>query len=73
MLIDDCIVTVMDFKTTEIHEIVTPNPDGTYSIFLNARDCREKNMESYLHALGHIMNDDFDKFDVQEIETEAHR
>ena len=55
-----------------IHEQVTQNHDGSYTIFLNSRDSREMNQFSYLHAMHHINNNDFEKHDVQLIEAEAH-
>ena len=55
-----------------IHEQVTQNHDGSYTIFLNARDSTAMNKMSYAHAMSHIHNNDFEKPDVQQIETEAH-
>lgn len=51
---------------------VTPNEDGTYSIFINANQSDEGIMRTYYHELSHILNDDFEKDDVQQIEAEAH-
>lgn len=56
-----------------IHEQVTQNHDGSYTIFLNSRDSLEMNRASYIHALNHIYNNDFEKHDVNEIEYEAHK
>ena len=56
-----------------IHEQVTQNHDGSYTIFLNARDSDGMNRFSYYHALSHIVNHDFEKADVQLIEVEAHK
>lgn len=56
-----------------IHEQVTQNHDGSYTIFLNARDSSEMNRASYDHALYHINNNDFEKADVNLIEYEAHK
>lgn len=44
------------------------NPDGSYSIFINARFGYEAQKEVYLHELRHIRNNDFGKFNVEEIE-----
>lgn len=55
-----------------IHEQVTQNHDGSYTVFLNARDSADMRMFSYKHAVSHILNMDFDKADVQEIEHNAH-
>ena len=56
-----------------IHEQVNLNHDGSYTIFLNARDSDKTQRYSFYHALDHIMRGDFCKHDVQEIEAEAHR
>lgn len=54
-----------------INEIVLPCFEG-YTIYIDSRLTREKQVRSYYHALGHIVNNDFEKADVQEIETNAH-
>ena len=64
------VVTNMDYQ---MHEFVTRNHDGSHTIFLNARDSNEKQLASYLHAIRHIEDGDFDKHDVQSIEYEAHK
>ena len=38
---------------------VTPNDDGTFSIYINANNPEEKQLRSYRHELHHILNDDF--------------
>lgn len=47
---------------------VTPNPDGTFSVYLNSRLSRERNVKSLEHEINHIVADDFSKTDVVEIE-----
>ena len=39
---------------TCIKESIVPNPDDSYTIFLNARLSREQQIRSYKHALKHI-------------------
>ena len=56
-----------------IPEQVVQNPDGSYTIFLNARLSHERHLETYAHAMHHILNHDFDKQDVQQIEYDAHK
>lgn len=56
-----------------IPEQIVQNSDGSYTIFLNARLNHEHHLQTYAHALSHIINRDFDKQDVQEIEYDAHR
>ncbi len=61
---------LLDMPET-VSEVVTKNEDGSCSVFLNARMTREKQRESYLHALDHINNEDFDSgLSVQEIEAQ---
>jgi hypothetical protein len=73
MLADGQIVNVflLDLAPS-VHEAVTPNADSTYTIVLNARDSDQRRQESYQHAIGHIIRGDFEKSNVQQIETEAH-
>lgn len=47
---------------------VTPNPDGTFSVYLNSRLSRERNVKSLEHEINHIVADDFSKTDVVKIE-----
>ena len=57
-----------------IHEQVTRNHDDSFTVFLNARDTFEMQMQSYVHAIkGHIANDDHYKLDVQEVEYRSHK
>lgn len=65
-------VVLMDMEYG-VHEQLTQNHDGSYTMFLNARDSHETRKESYVHAMGHIMRGDFEKRDVQEIESAAHK
>jgi hypothetical protein len=68
----DIQIRILDFPTTKVTETVTQNADGSYTIFLNSRMTQERQLESYLHAMRHITNNDFEKTDVQTIESEAH-
>lgn len=56
-----------------IHEQVTQNHDGSYTIFLNSRDSRETNLQWYRHALSHINGHDHEKDDIQQIEADCHK
>lgn len=55
-----------------LHAHTTKNHDGTYTIFLNSRDSLEMNRYWFDHELDHIERGDWEKHNVQEIETEAH-
>lgn len=53
-------------------EMVIPNEDGSYTIFINSRLNHEQQVKSYYHAMKHIVGEDFEKNNVQEIEALAH-
>ena len=48
------------------------NPDGTYTIIINARWGHEERLKAYMHELRHIHNNDFEKFNVEEVERRNH-
>lgn len=66
------IMLVLIPLNSDVKECVVPNPDDTFTIFLNENISDECRLKAYQHALRHIENDDFGKEDVQEIEREAH-
>lgn len=66
-------VHVIDLKNTKVAETVSHNEDGSYSIFLNARMSQQKRCDAYIHALKHILQDDFEKhISANELEAYAH-
>lgn len=69
---DDIYVYIVDLKSS-VPEMVTQNPDGSYTVILNARYSYERQRESYRHACRHIERCDFEKMEVQEIEKDAHK
>lgn len=54
-----------------IDEVVMPCLDG-YTVYIDANLSEQKQLEAYAHAMHHIRNHDFERADVQEIESEAH-
>lgn len=67
----DIQVKLINFPTKG-NETVTKNEDDSYTVFINARLTYEKQLEAYAHALKHILNDDFTKSSVDQIEATAH-
>ena len=65
----DVIVHLIDFPKGKVHEAVTENADGSYSVFIDARLSNDGQLREYEHALKHIESGDFEKDDVQLIET----
>lgn len=51
----------------DVSEMVTPCFSG-YTVYLNKRLCPVKKRRALDHAVRHIENRDFEKYDVQEIE-----
>lgn len=65
-------VQLIGFPTSKVHEAVTPNEDGSVTIFIDKNMTFEAQQKRFLHAMRHLDGNDFDKDDVQEIETKAH-
>lgn len=69
---DDHNVLLVDLPTT-IYSFVRQNPDGSYTIVLNARLSAEDRLRHYRHELEHIENHDFESEETaDEIEYRAH-
>lgn len=67
---DNIYVYLVDLPTT-VPEMVAPCCGG-FTIYLNARLSYQDRVKAYLHALGHVERNDWEKNDVQLIEKEAH-
>lgn len=57
---------------TKIPEHLIRNTDDSYTILLNSKLSREEHLKSYIHAMKHIMGDDFSKENADKIEFDAH-
>lgn len=66
-------IQLIGFPSTKVHEAVTPNEDGSVTIFIDKNITFEAQQKRFLHAMKHLRENDFDRDDVQVIETEAHR
>jgi len=64
-------VVIMD-NPFGIKGSVNENTDGSYTIIINAHLNAEQQKEVYLHEIRHIMGDDFEKYNVNEIERTVH-
>ncbi len=64
----DINVHLIDFPVPG-EEMIIPNEDTSYTILINTKLSRERQVEAYWHAMRHLENNDFEKNDVQEIET----
>ena len=54
-----------------IKEMVSPDAEDGYTIYINRRLSDPDKMKAYRHALRHCIRD-FERSDVQEIESDAH-
>ena len=62
---------LIDFPNSG-NEMVVLNEDGSYTIPINARLSNTGRLKAYQHAMKHILGNDFEKFNVQYIESMAH-
>ena len=72
LVMEDFNVIVMNMDTG-IPEQINENSDGSYTVFLNARHTRETNTHSMDHSFNHVREGDWERDDVQEIETTTHK
>lgn len=56
----------------DIDEVVMPCVGG-YTIYIDPSLSYHQQIKAYNHALWHIQNNDWEKDDLQQIETEAHK
>uniref|UniRef100_A0AAU8B0E4 Uncharacterized protein n=1 Tax=Dulem virus 35 TaxID=3145753 RepID=A0AAU8B0E4_9CAUD len=55
-----------------INETVTPNEDGSYTIFIEESLSPQFRKKAFFHAMKHITGGDFEKESVNKIELIAH-
>lgn len=76
ILVDDIFVYINENMPNTAAELVSPNPDGTYTILLNGKLTKERQIEAFWHAVRHIRHNDFERVEtlgIQVIETQAHK
>ena len=70
---DEAHQAVVVYLPLAVDEAVTPNEDGTHTIFLNEAMCEARKIKAYHHALKHIRRNDFAAGSVQAVEDSAHK
>lgn len=66
-------VRLIQFHNGKIKEMVVPNSDDSYTIFIESTLSREEQQNAFLHAMEHIKNHDFDKRTAADfLEIRAH-
>lgn len=68
----DVNVVLFDFHHKNGKEMVVENEDGSFTILINSRLSYSSQLSAYHHAMRHIEADDFQKENVQAIESAAH-
>lgn len=69
----DYFVRLIDMPPA-VRSFIKENSDHiSATIVINARLSREQQQEQYVHEVGHMERNDFEKDDVNQIETKAHR
>lgn len=71
LIMNDIRVVLMDVDTM-VGESIFKNADGSYTVLLNSRWSAEEQHRCFEHALSHIRHNDWERFDVNEIERERH-
>lgn len=66
-------VRLTQFHNGKIKELVVPNSDDSYTIFIESTLSREEQQKAFLHAMEHIKRNDFDSsFSADNLEKNAH-
>ena len=56
----------------QVHGFTARDSNGDYNIYINDRIGILQQAETYKHELKHIDRDDFEKWEVQAVEADAH-
>lgn len=65
-------VQLNTFPDTKTKEAVSENNDGSYTIFIETSLSKEAQQKAFMHAMKHILGNDFEKLNVDKIEADAH-
>lgn len=65
-------VILIHFPSGKTKETVTENEDGSFTIFIEESLSKIEQRNVFLHAMKHILGDDFSKNDVNKIEKCRH-
>ncbi|MBO5068769.1 MAG: hypothetical protein J6C37_00160 [Roseburia sp.] len=65
-------IQMIQFPNSKVKESVVENEDGSYTIFIESSLSREQQQSAFIHAMQHILGEDFEKNDIERIERAAH-
>lgn len=71
-MIEGINIGFLEHAPASFHGMSIQNEDGSYTILVDPNDSFEQRMKTARHELNHILNYDFAKLNVQEIEAAAH-
>lgn len=71
-MIDGVNIGFLEHAPASFHGMVVKNDDGSCTILLDPNDTYERRLQTVRHELQHILDNDFAKLNVQEIEAAAH-
>ena len=71
---ENCVMVIYMALPEGIDECVTPNPDGSYTVFISTDICPKRQKDAYFHALCHIRENHLeDGVEVGRAEIEARK
>ena len=65
-------VKLIQFPTSKVKESVVKNEDDSYTIFIESSLSFSEQQKVFRHAMEHIIRNDFEKEDVDNIEYYTH-
>ena len=65
-------VRLISFPSGKTKEAVTENEDGSFTIFIEEKLSQTERQHEFLHAMRHIIGNDFSREDIQKIEYNTH-
>lgn len=72
VILIDYNVQLIQFPNKKVKETIVKNEDDSYTIFIDASLSSEEQRNAFKHAMKHIIGNDFDKEDADNIEYNAH-
>ena len=72
VILIDYNVQLIQFPNKKVKETIVKNEDDSYTIFIDASLSSEEQRNAFIHAMKHIIGNDFDKEDADSIEYDAH-
>ena len=72
VILIDYNVQLIQFPNKKVKETIVKNEDDSYTIFIDASLSSVEQRNAFKHAMKHIIGNDFDKENADNIEYNAH-